>query len=159
MARTKFVRTKPPFFFCTTIEWSKATETKQGKNEKFSTGSHPHHPPQPRTPYAQYPPSMMPAARLTTANSTHGMAIVCHSVYTRFHNDAIARANGTASEAKPMNKIGGWIAIHMFCSSGFNPRPSGGICPAANCSGWTSHTAEKGVLNTSRSIKNDCRNP
>ena len=44
----------------------------------------------------------------------------------------MAMANGTVSEAKPMNSTGGWMVIHGSWSSGFRPCPSGGTRPGGN---------------------------
>ena len=42
-----------PRFSCIITECRKAVPVNQGSSEAFSTGSHPHHPPQPSTRYAQ----------------------------------------------------------------------------------------------------------
>src|SRR5690242_20121293 len=52
-----------PRFSCIITECRKAVPVSQGKNEAFSTGSHPQYPPQPKTEYAQWAPRKMPQVR------------------------------------------------------------------------------------------------
>ena len=62
---------------------------------------------------------------------THGIEALVHSSQRRIQRAASAKANGIASDAYPMNMIGGWMTIHGFWSSGLSPWPSSGAMPVA----------------------------
>ena len=61
----------------------------------------------------------MPSVR--NVRSAQGSARVIQPSQRFFHRAAIANANGTESEAKPMNMTGGWMTIHGSWRRGFRP--------------------------------------
>ena len=66
----------------------------------------------------------MPSVR--KVRSAHGSARVIQPSQRFFQSAAIAKENGTESEAKPRNITGGWMTIHGSWSRGFRPTPSAG---------------------------------
>ena len=73
---------------------------------------------------------MNPVASTAVESTVHGSAARIQPSYSRLTSAAMAIANGTTSEEKPVNRTGGWIVIQGSWSSGFKPFPSAGACPA-----------------------------
>src|SRR5690242_11082477 len=68
----------------------------------------------------------MAVPSVRNVRSAQGSARVIQPSQRFFHSAAIAKENGTESEANPRNMTGGWMTIHGSCSSGFRPTPSAG---------------------------------
>ena len=66
----------------------------------------------------------MPSVR--NVSSAQGSARVIQPSQRFFQSAAIAKENGTESDAKPRNMTGGWMTIHGSWSSGFKPDAVGG---------------------------------
>ena len=63
---------------------------------------------------------------VTNVKSAQGIARATQPSHRFFQSAAIAKENGTDSDAKPENMTGGWITIQGSWSSGFRPTPSAG---------------------------------
>jgi len=107
MARNMFVRRHVPLDFSTTMPCTKATDTIQGINEEFSTGSQAQYPPHPSVSYAQYPPRKIPKPRVTTVKTVQGIVCLTQSLYLLVARAAMAKANGMQAAAYPTKTMGG----------------------------------------------------
>src|SRR5262249_36901184 len=85
-----------------------AVPISQGKKAAFSTGSQPQYPPQPRTSYAQRPPSSSPKLRnIQAINAQRRVSLIQLVERSPDASAAIANANGITMPTKPIYSIGG----------------------------------------------------
>src|SRR5665648_21798 len=114
------------FFRCCENACMNAVSINHGTRDDVSTGSQLQKPPQPRTRYAQIPPTAIPSVKNSQVNLLVGNASFIHPL-SPVRRNTTAAAKGVTMAPYAIKIMIGCEIIQGLISNAFSPLPSGGM--------------------------------